>query len=287
MDRSLERDDYRGEAIQGWQQAGSNLLLDFHGDPKAAELVIFSDGNHHMALKETLALFQGRTPQLKGVFYVTTPPGPIVNLLKHQRLRLGNFILSVSPHLFMGPPRVLDRLVADGLLASHRPFVRNQGNVLLVKKGNPKEIASVGDLKRKGVTLFLSNPETEKVSHRSYCDTLANLSGDAEIESRLAICYGEGIHHREAPEGVRGGRVDAAILFYHLALHSLRCFPDEFEIVPLGGSVQKPEPLEGNIIGHTHVGLIGGGGAFGQSFIDFLLTEDVQAIYRHHGLLPL
>ena len=32
--------------------AGSNLCLDFHGDPKRAGLVVFSDGNHHMALEE-------------------------------------------------------------------------------------------------------------------------------------------------------------------------------------------------------------------------------------------
>jgi molybdate-binding protein len=172
-------------------------------------------------------------------------------------------------------------------MASHQPFVRNQGNVLLVKKGNPKRITTVDDLKRRGITVFLSNPNTEKASHRSYRDTLANLLGDAQIERRLAIYYGERIHHREAPESLMKGHADAAVLFYHLALYFTRLCPDEFEIVPLGGSVLKPEPPEGNRIGTTHVGLIGNGGRFGQAFVDFLKTEDVQAVYRHHGLLPL
>jgi hypothetical protein len=286
MDWSTERDHYTNE-IPLWEHAGSNMLLDFHGDPHTAELVIFSDGNHHMALKEALALFQRQAPKLNGIFYATTPPGPILTLLTKGRLQLGNFVLSVSPHLFIAPPQVLDRLVSKGYMNQHRPFVRNQGNVLLVKKGNPKKIKAVEDLKREGIVLFLSNPETEKASYSSYRDTLVNLSGDGAIESRLNIVYGERIHHREAPAAVMAGRADAAVLFYHLALYFSRCIADQFETVPLGGSVQRPEPLEGNPIGRTHMGLIGDGGAFGQVCLEFFMTEDVRAIYHRHGLVPL
>jgi hypothetical protein len=226
-------------------------------------------------------------PEPNGIFYATTPPGPILTLLAKGRLQLGNFVLSVNPHLFIAPPQVLDRLVAEGHMDRHRPFVRNQGNVLLVKKGNPKKITAVGDLKRTGITLFLSNPETEKASYGSYRDTLVNLSGDGAIEKRLNIVYGERIHHREAPAAVMHAKADAAVLFYHLALYFCRCFADQFEIVPLGGSAQHPEPLEGNRIGRTHLGLIGDGGAFGQACLDFLMTEDVRAVYHRHGLVPL
>ena len=40
-----------------WFQPGSNICLDFHGDPANAELVVLSDGNHHMALKDCLENF--------------------------------------------------------------------------------------------------------------------------------------------------------------------------------------------------------------------------------------
>jgi hypothetical protein len=286
MDWSAERDDL-GEDMPVWQQAGSNLILDFHGDPAGADLVIFSDGNHHMALKEALALFQDRVPELKGVFYATTPPGPIVTLLRKGRLQLGNFVLSASPHLFIGPPRVLDRLVAEGHMDRHLPFVRNQGNVLLVKKGNPKKITGVESLERDGITLFLSNPETEKASYHSYRETLVNLSKDEAIEGRLKVFYGQCIHHREAPEALTRGWADAAVIFYHLALHFTRRFPDDFELVPLGGSADRPAPLAGNPIGRTHAGLIGAGGAFGPACLEFLCSADVEAIYRRHGLVPL
>ena len=276
-----------GEDVHRWQHTGSNLLLDFHGDPARAELVIFSDGNHHMALREVLGRFGRETSGLNEIFYATTPPAPIVTLLEHGKLLLGNFVLSVAPHLFIGPPRVLDRLTETGHMACHRPFVRNQGNVLLVKRGNPKKIAGVNDLERPGVTVFLSNPDTETASHRSYRDTLTNLSGDPAFESGLRIIYGQRIHHREAPVAVATGRADAAVVFYHLALHFTRRFPGEFEMVPLGGTVEEPDPCEGNCIATTHVGLIGDGGPYGRTCLDYLGCEAVQTIYRHHGLIPL
>ena len=42
----------QGSDEPSFGHAGSNLCLDFHGDPKRAGLVVFSDGNHHMALEE-------------------------------------------------------------------------------------------------------------------------------------------------------------------------------------------------------------------------------------------
>ena len=89
-----------------WGHAGSNLCLDFHGDPSSAELVIFSDGNHHMALAEALQSFCKQHPDLKHIFYATTPPGPILQLLKHGSLQIGNLFLSVKPHVFISPPHV-------------------------------------------------------------------------------------------------------------------------------------------------------------------------------------
>ena len=41
-----------------WFHPSSNYCLDFHGDPYASELRVFSDGNHHMALEETLEHFR-------------------------------------------------------------------------------------------------------------------------------------------------------------------------------------------------------------------------------------
>ena len=48
------------EDVEPWCQPGSNRVLDFHGDPIKAGLVVLSDGNHHMALLECLKVFYDR-----------------------------------------------------------------------------------------------------------------------------------------------------------------------------------------------------------------------------------
>ena len=278
-----------------WAQPGSNICLDFHGDPCNARLVVFSDGNHHMALRECLDLFLGRNKGLSGIFYATTPPGPIVGMLREGGLQMGNLVIHVSPHVFIGPPKVLDNLVADGFMSEHLPFVRNQGNVLLVKKGNPKEIFRVSDLLRRDVRLFLSNPETEKASFTAYYNTLkamasAQTASPDFLDDKIAkgqVLFGKHIHHREAPQAVADDRVDVAVVFYHLALRYVRIFPSLFEIIPLGGTASEPQPDPGNMIGVTHAGIIGDGGEWGASFLRFLSTGPVSKIYTYHGLLPV
>lgn len=276
-----------------WLQPVSNIGLDFHGDPVNAELVVFSDGNHHMALRDCLDLFVPQNAALSDIFYVTTPPGPIVAMLKAGGLRMGNLVISVAPHVFISPPEILDALVTSKHLSGHTPFVRNQGNVLLVRKGNPKRVLCVSDLGRDDVRLFLSSPDAEKVSYKAYSDTLKALTSEQHGPSflndkirRNQVLFGQCIHHREAPQALADGAADAAMVFYHLALRYMRIFPGLFEMVPLGGEVEKPLPLPGNVICQTNLSVVGDGGAWGQKLAAFLGSEQAMEIYRYHGLLP-
>ncbi|MEW6520403.1 MAG: substrate-binding domain-containing protein [Thermodesulfobacteriota bacterium] len=281
------------ERLPKWRHPGSNLCLDLHGDPLDARLVVFSDGNHHMALEETLALFHQREPEVQRIFYMTTPPGPGLQLLRHGGLRIGNLILSARPHVFISPPAVLDKLVQEGYMQRHVPFMRNQGSVLLIRKGNPKNISGVADLNREDVRLFLSNPATETVSYQGYVSTLTGLAAREKIQLPLLtadppgarICYGERIHHREAPQAISDGRADVAVVYYHLGLRYTRIFPELFTIIPLGGDIDRPRPWPENVISVSHVGLIGDGGEWGKALLDFLASEAVSEIYRRHGLL--
>ncbi len=266
-----------------WHHAGTNLVLDFHGDPARAELCVFSDGNHHMALLEAVCLFRERHG-IEDVFYTTTPPGPLVAALKEGGLRLGNLMLGATPHVFIGPAFVLERLQAQGRVGTARPLFRSRGNVLLVRRRNPKGVHGVGDLARDDVTLFLSNPETEQASYRGYrrtLDTLAaregvDLAGVTEADPRR-IRYGERIHHREAPEAVASGAADCALVYHHLGLRYERIFPDLLETVAL-----EP-PGDGEPVG-SEIALVGDGGPWGQAFVDYMLGAEVDDIYRRHGM---
>lgn len=101
------------------------------------------------------------------------------------------------------------------------------------------------------------------------------------------IYFGQSVHHREAPESVASGIVYAAIVYYHLALRYMRIFPEDFDLIPLGGAVNVPDPEPGNVVGFTHAGLIGDGGPWGRRCLDFLFSSPVADIYAQHGLAAM
>jgi hypothetical protein len=268
--------------------AGSNLVLDLHGDPAGARLAVFSDGNHHMALVEALAAFARDRPQVGEPFFATTPPRVVAEWLPTGALRVGNLRLSVRPHAFISPPAVLERLRAGGAVGPSGPVARNRGAVLLVARGNPRGIHGVEDLARGDVSVFLSNPVTEKVSFEAYLETLHRLAGAAgtrldfidahgKLVPSARVVLGQLIHHREAPQAVASGTADCAVVFSHLGLRYTRIFPEHFDAVPLGRE-------ELHVKGEIHVAVVGDGGEFGAAFAAFLRGPVAAAIYRHHGM---
>jgi len=280
-----------------WLHHGSNISLDFHGDPVTAGLVVFSDGNHHMALEASLQEFRNRFPEVNDIFYATTPPGVLVNYLKAGQMTLGNLTLSRLPDVFISPPNILQTLQQNGFVKSHQAFMRSRGNVLLVRKGNPENIQGIADLLRDDVRLFISNPVTEKASYDVYSETLrlfAQAQGldmddvEALLTDTGRTCFGELIHHREAPQCLYDGRADVALIYYHLALRYTRIFPDLFDFIPLGsalsGSKENPQSDSNNITTTYHMGLVNEKNAFAQGLLEFLQSDAVTTIYQHHGL---
>jgi len=278
---------------QRWFHAGSNICLDFHGNPVTAGVTVFSDGNHHMALESALQAFLASHPEVDDIFYATTPPNVLTSYLKAGKLRLGNLTLSRLPNLFISPPDIMDTLQLQGFIQPHVPFMQSRGNVLLIHKTNPKHIQGIKDLLRNDVRLFMSNPEMEKASYSVYRQSLLGLANEANLdeqamEKRLSntrsICYGELIHHREAPQCLYERRADVAMVYYHLAKRYTRIFPEIFDFIPLGGSKNNPQPSPGNIISTYHIGLVGDGGTFGHALLKFMLDDVVAQIYSEHGL---
>lgn len=276
-------------AAERFVQRGSNICLDLHGDPQRAQLHVFSDGNHHMALEEALKTFLAQHPQAVDVFYATTPPRVIVQALCAGTIRIGNLLLPAKPHVFISPPQVLDSLVADGHMRAHRSFAANLGVALLVSKGNPKNIRGIADLARSDVRIFLSNPVTEAVSHEAYAATLRKVAARDGVQLEMLdsgnknsrVIYGEAIHHREAPQCVACGRADVAVVYHHLALRYVRIFPTLFEMIALGrGAGNDPDHATGAL----HIGMVADGGKWGRRLVEFMTSPAVGAIYEKHGL---
>ena len=275
---------------------GSNWVLDFHGDPATAGLALFSDGNHHMALEAAVRAFVEAHPAVGDLFYTTTPPAPLIDALKGDGLALGNLRISRKPDVFIGPDNIIEGLHDSGWLSEHRPFAESRGNVLLVRKGNPKKIGAIGDLLSDEVTLTCSNPVSETASYSVYREAVVNLAraagvDEAALVEKLSVAgprtvHSQVIHHREVPELIGGGYADAAMIYYHLALRYTRIFPDVFELIDIGG-ILTDQPVPGNPTTRYHVGIVGDGGEWGAEFYRFMQAEAAQSLYAHHGLAPL
>ena len=287
---------YPDDAVSVFVAPGSNWVLDFHGDPGQAGLALFSDGNHHMALEAAVRAFLVANPDVGDVFYTTTPPAPLVAALRGDGLAIGNLRISRKPDVFIGPDNVINGLVEDGLVTQHVPFAESRGNVLLVRKGNPKSVSSVADLLSDDVTLACSNPVTEKASFAVYKEALCKLARDAHIDedvivTKLSVAgprtvHSQVIHHREVPELIGAGHADAAMIYYHLALRYTRVFPDIFEFVDIG-EILSGQPTAENVTTRYHVGLVADGGQWGEHFVSFMQGNTVQQLYEEHGLSHL
>lgn len=288
-----EAAQYPNDSVRAFAAPNSNLALDFHGDPAKAGLAVYSDGNHHMALEAAVRAFLATNPKVNDVFYTTTPPAPLVDALKGDGLVLGNLRITRKPNVFIGPGNILDGLLESNFITQHVPFAKSRGNVILVRKGNPKNITSISDLLSDDVTVTCSNPVTEKASYSVYAEAargLAGKDGDALIEKLSTAgpktVHSQIIHHREVPELIGAGHADATIIYYHLALRYTRIFPEIFELIDID-NVQSGGRSPLNPTTQYHIGLVADGGKWGEHFVSFMQSNTVKRLYEEHGLQHL
>ncbi len=101
---------------------------------------------------------------------------------------------------------------------------------------------------------------------------------------------GKRIMHREQPWAIASDNADAGVIFYHLALYFTRVFPDVFEIIPLGGTVDFPKPVKGNKIGVLNAVKIKGDWSklqtqASEQLMKALTSNQFEKILNKHGIL--
>ncbi len=300
----------RGMITPNLNDPTSNTLFDLHGDISSCDLILSTEGNYHPALHDVwpifLAKFKDRPCQ--NCLYTTSPP-VVLEQIQHQILEFGNLYITCMPSVAVATRAVMDKLVLAGNAEGPvYPLYQDRGEVILVKKGNPKQIRSVWDLGRKDVRLVTPNPDLEPGAFDNYLTTLygiavrdkqppKQMSADGLIndifnsagDDPYKWLAGARIHHRDLPWSVAYGRADAAIILYHLGLYTAQTFPDVFDIVPLGGAVADPQPLEGTRINTRFLVRIKGNWSARQldareKLIETLLSEDFSKILERRGL---
>jgi len=253
----------REPAAPDLTEAVSNRLFDLHMEVNECahfDLIISTAGNWHPALTDFwFNRFLRKQKKLQNWYFTTTPPVALEQV-QNAHFGVGNLSVNCVPHIAIGPQPVMDALAEAGLTEGEPlPLLTTRGDVILVQRGNPKNIRTVHDLGRKDVRLATPDPETESGSFGHYTRTLYgvayNAFGKETSDTLFSKIFnandstwvaGRRIHHRELPEIIARGEADAGIFFYQLARYVTDLFPDRFDIVPLGGGLNAPDPLQGN-----------------------------------------
>jgi hypothetical protein len=289
----------------------SNTLHDFHAEISSCDLCLSSEGNYYPALKDVWPIFLAKFKDrpLENWFYTTSPPVAAPQL-DHEVVQFGNLYARCRPQVVVGTSKLMKQLEEAGYAEGPPyPLYKDRGSVILVKKGNPKNIGTVWDLGRNDVHFVSPNPEIEPGAFGNYAETIHNIAdNDANPPTNMTAkklidtifngashdpykwLAGPRIHHRDVPWSVAYGKADAGVILYHLGLYIRDTFPDLFDILPLGGTVADPQPLKGTIIDTRFVVRIKGDGTPRQieareKLIQTLLSKDFTEILEKRGML--
>lgn len=107
------------------------------------------------------------------VCWSTSPPvGP--EQIPAEDLQFKNIHLTGRPALAMGPGKVMNKLVDEGLVdaATKKAFLQNKGNVILARKDMVPAISNVCELEGKRVAT--PNPDLEPGSFGNFSSTIYN-----------------------------------------------------------------------------------------------------------------
>ena len=276
----------------------SNTVWDLHARIHDCDMVLSTSGNYHMALRDLwfdfyLPAMKTAGYPLRTWYYTTSPPiSPLQ--IANKRVTVGNVRGRCAPQIAVGPRPVMNELIAAGVTEGEPvAIIRNRGNVLLVQAGNPLNIQSIWDLEKTGVRVATSHPTNEPGSFGNYAESIYNIafndslpnSGKAEVLFNSIFnsatvdkwVTGRRIHHREVPWLIARNRADVAPIFYHLALFAKLTFPNKFDIVPLGGTVDMPKPLPGNRVGTLFAVKIAGTWSTKQRLAQSSLMDNFQS----------
>ena len=301
-----------GAAKPSLHNPTSNVLYDLHGKLTSCDLVLSTEGNYHMALHDiwpqVLSTLAAKGMPLDNAFYTTSPP-VFVPQLKNGTLQFDNLSMNCRPSVAVASKKAIDKLIASGAAdGAPIPLYEDRGDVILVKKGNPKHIETVWDLGRTGVRVVTPNPELEPGAYQNYRDAIYNIAKADKhppagwtAEKLIDVIYngksgdpdkwlaGYRIHHRDEPWSVAYGNADAAMILYHLGRYTKESFPDVFDVVSLGGTLDNPQPLPGTKTSVRYVVAIKGDWSTKQKtardiLIQALLSDNFIQILERHGL---
>jgi ABC-type molybdate transport system substrate-binding protein len=260
-----------------------DAVMDLHGDPARADLVLFVAGNQYMVMPALLRAFRRRDPNVRAIFYETLPPGIIGRQVRTGALAMGNLLLAVRPDVLLTGPRGMQKLRGYGKVSAWHAYASNS-LAILVRAGNPLRIRSLRDLGRANVRVVMPNPKWEGVAEQVE-GAYAKAGGAQLVQTIMHAKVAAGttiltrIHHRETPLYLMEGRADAGPVWRSEALYQRRIAPLEMIAIPPRENVHA-EYDAALVTGAPHA-------AAARAFVIFMQSPQARAILASYGFSPL
>ncbi len=252
-----------------------------------ADLVLFMAGNQFMAMKEIVAEFKTQYPEIQNIFYETLPPGLELKQILAEGAIFQNKAFNIYPDVYssvnLAAMQLLEKEGHIGQGGYHR-YLHNR-LTLMVPRGNPAQITSVNDLARGDVRISQPDPQNEDIAY--YIMNMYRRAGGDELLDRIMEKKrAEGttiftiVHHRETPLRIAKKTVDVGPVWATEAVHA-RSSDLAFDVIEPGADLDQRESIDYYICRLRNAPHP----QSAQNFLDFILSEKGQRIYKKYGFL--
>ncbi|MDP2832070.1 MAG: substrate-binding domain-containing protein [Pseudomonadota bacterium] len=253
-----------------------------------ARLVLWLAGNQFFAMEDVIRAFQKDNPAVGNVGLITLPPGIILKAINAGGWSYEGKDYRMQPDIYASVQLGhLKTLKGKGRMSQFMVYTHNALN-LIVPKGNPKGIKGIDDLGRDDLKIMLPNPIDEGIMTFYARKVLVNhklwdkLSGGKECKScdPTPNVHFTSVHHREIPDGLKAGTVDAGIVWATETKNALE-EGHAVEAVPL--------PAEDSLINEVSyaIGVMTGTGHrdAANKYLSFLKSDKGQDAYARFGFI--
>jgi ABC-type molybdate transport system substrate-binding protein len=258
-------------------------LLDFHGDPLHARLILYIGGNYYFAVPALVEAFEQIHPRYRqAIYWETIPPGILLAQARAGgTITVGGLTWTARPDVYLAGYREVQRELRGGLLEGPAvPYVTNTLTIM-VARGNPRHIQGLADLADPNLLLAMPNPQFEGIAQQIQ-QALQKAGGPALVSAVYGTKVNDHstlltqIHHRQTPLWIVQGRVQAGVTWQSEALYQEEAgHPVEHVNIPAqlnstgvyAGAVVKGAP-------HAEAA---------REWLQFLRSAPALAIFEHYG----